>query len=242
MTVKVHGKILLLNGQIASSLTMGGKATNRGQMSGVIANVSVSNGIVEIEYQDSIREHLEKGGAFWLYYLTKDLLDNFIFVKEAVMNKCLLFLPEYYIQGETKTFFEEWVFPDGTTVDEKPFIALLAENPKFREGVRDYHTGLLDVQNCQTHFYRVVDSFKCLVMNKDDKLTPSEFDEFQRKLGLTDDEKKRLNKLYEKAKDTRHGVGRGPIENYPELMFIAKIIVLKTANYIYTLNQQPLKP
>jgi hypothetical protein len=189
MTVKVHGKILLLNGQIASSLTMGGKATNRGQMSGVIANVSVSNGIVEIEYQDSIREHLKKGGPFWFYYITKDLLDNFIFVKEAVMNKCLLFLPEYYIQGETKTFFEEWVFSDGTTVDEKPFIALLAENPKFRAGARDYHTGLLDVQNCPTHFYRVVDSFKRLVMNKDDTLTGSEFDEFQKKIGLTDDEK-----------------------------------------------------
>ena len=242
MTVKVHGKILLLNGQIASSLTMGGKSINGGQMPGVTANVSVSNGIVEIEYQDSIKEHLEKGGPFWFYYITKDLLDNFIFVKEAVMNKCLLFLPEYYIQGETKTFFEEWVFSDGTTVDEKLFIALLAENPKFREGVRDYHTGLLDVQNCPTHFYRVVDSFKCLVMNKDDKLTPSEFDEFQKKIGLTDDEKKFLDELYTKAKEYRHGVRKQPIENYSKLMFITKIIVLKTVNYINALNQQPQKP
>ncbi|MGC8622260.1 MAG: hypothetical protein ACP5U0_10130 [Caldisphaera sp.] len=241
MSVKVYGKILLLNGQIASSLTMGGKSINRSQMSGVTANISVSNGIVEIEYQDSIKEHLNKGGEFWLYYITKDLLDNFIFVKEAVMNKCLLFLPEYYVQDDTKTFFEDLVFADGTIVDEKMFIKLLAENPKFREGVRDYHTGLLDVQNCPTHFYRTIDSFKHLVMNKEETLTNPEFEEFQRRLGLTDNEKERLNKLYEMAKKYRHGVRTEPIKNYLELMFITKIIVLKTANYIETLNQQTPK-
>ena len=242
MSISVYGKIFFLNGRIATSLTMGGKSLNKSDMPGVAANINVNKGLVEIEYQDTIKEHLDKGGEFWLYYITKDLLDNFVFDKEAVLNKCLLFLPEYYIQNGNRVYFENWPMEDGTKVDEKTFISLLAANPKFRAGVRDYHTGLLDVENCPTHFYRVVDSFKHLIMNKDDTLTKSEFEEFQRKIDLTDNEKDLLGELYQKALKYRHGVRTQPIEDYLKLMSITKIIVLKTANYLEKLNQQQPKP
>lgn len=239
MSVKVYGKIFLLNGQIATSLTMGGKAINASKMSGVSVGVVVNRGIVEIEYQDEVDSHLNKGGPFWLYHITKDLLDNFVFTKEVVLNKCLLFLPEYYIQNGNRVYFENWPMEDGTKVDEKAFILLLAGNPKFRDGVRNYHTGLFDVTNCPTHFYSAVEIFASLVMNKDGQPKDSEFETFLSKIELTDLEKGLLYKLKRMYKPYHHGVrNKEGIENYLELMFITKIIVLKTANYLERLNQQ----
>ena len=243
MTTKVHGKIFLLNGQIATLLTMGGKAINSGKMSGVMSKVIVDKGIVEIEYQDGINPHLNKGGPFWLYHITKDLLDNFIFAKEVVLNKCLLFLPEYYIQDGNMVYFEGWQIEDKTEVDEKTFISLLAGNSRFRDGVRNYHLGLYDVTNCPTHFYSAVEIFASLVMNKDGQPKDSEFETFLSKIELTDSEKGLLDKLKRMYKSYHHGVrSKEGIENYLELMFITKIIVLKTANYLERLNQQNLKP
>lgn len=243
MTVIVYGKIYRLNGQVAD-LTTGGKVIIKNQMQGSNAIINVSNGIVKIEFDNLTESYLDKHDSFWFYYMVKDLLDNFILTKEVAMNKCFLFLPEYYTkQDKIKMPFETWFIKDGTIVDEKGFIVLLAHHPKFREGVRDYHMGLFDVTTCPAHFYRAVESFKHLVMEKDDQLTSSEFKEFKKRIGLDNEVKHQelLDDLYKEAKSSRHAV-RKPVKNYSEFMYITKIIMLRTANYIEALNQQSTKP
>lgn len=240
----MYGKILLLNGQVATSLTMGAKVPSMDQFINFAATVKVSNGIVELEFNDEIIKYLTNikpdpgARSFWFYYLAKDLLDNFIFTKELTLNKCLLFLPEYYTQNGNNVYFESTQLKDNTIVDELMFTNLLASNPKFRDGVRDYHTGLLDVKNCPSHFYRAVESFKHLIIGKDGTLSKSEFEEFQKKINLNEKEKELLDKLYNMAKRYRHGERGQPIENYLELMYIAKVIILKTANCLWAKNQK----
>jgi hypothetical protein len=65
---------------------------------------------------------------------------------------------------------------------------------------------------------------------------------FLSKIRLTDSEKGLIDKLKQMYKPYYHGIRRKEgIEKYLELMFITKIIVLKTANYLESLNQQQPK-
>ena len=238
MVTKTYGKTYFLNGQIAQ-LNFGGNgeiSIDKDNVRKTTWQIKVEKGIVEIEFGSQI-DGLE---SLWIRHLSKDFMDNLILAKEInELKECIVFFPEYYMNNEgQRQYFQSDKIPEvniGIKIDETKFIRLLGANPEFRDGVRDYHTGLFDNTNCPTHFYRMVDSFKHVVMGKEDQLTPAEFEEFQGRLGLQEQERTDLNSLYETAIPYRHGT-RKPygLDNYAKFMKVGKIIILRSYNYLET--------
>jgi len=236
MAIKVYGKTYFLNGQIAQLNVdaTGEISINKDDNRKTTWKAKIDKGNVEIEFGSEI----DKLDFLWLRHLAKDLIDNFVFAKEInELNECIVFFPEYYIDKEGNKLYVRFdKIPDvdiDIKVDENKFIKLLGSNPDFRDAVKDYHIGLFDNTNCPTHFYRMVDSFKHLIMGKEDQLTPSEFEEFQKRMGLEEQEKVDLNELYKTAIPYRHGT-RKPygLDNYSKFMKLGKIMILRTYNYL----------
>jgi len=99
MSILIYGKVLFINGQIASSMIGWAKVINKSEFLGSTATFNIKNGNVTIEFGPEIEERAQKLGPFWLYLMAKDLVAPFLFSEELKMNKCLLFFPEYFEIG-----------------------------------------------------------------------------------------------------------------------------------------------
>ncbi|MEM3423648.1 MAG: hypothetical protein QXE51_03700 [Nitrososphaeria archaeon] len=243
MSIKIYGKILQLNAQIASWITKSTTAYNKSYSPEIRVSMDINKGIVTIQFGDEIESEIEKKGPFWLYTASKDFIESFIFDEEVKLNKCLLFFLEYFeINGVRREF--EWQLPNpkiDMEINQISFIKFLAWRPQLRDAMNDFHIGLLDIENSPTHFYRMVDTLGHVVLNKQDKLKASDWKNFREKIHLTDDEGIELNELTKKAKRYRHGV-REPEGNpdYGKEFLISKIILLRS--YDYLSKSEPAHP
>jgi len=236
MSILIYGKVLFINGQIASSITGGAKVIDKSEFLGSTGTFDIKNGVVTIEFGPEIEERAQKLGPFWLYLMAKDLMASFLFSEELKTNKCLLFFPEYFEIGGKKQAFD-WQLPNPNIQIEEvkriDFINVLLKNPQLREAMNDFHTGLFDITRSPAHFYRVVDTISQVVIGKQGKLEKPEWEKFTQVIGLSDNEAEELDALRQKAILYRHGTyDEKGIEDYNRYFQITKIVILKAYNYL----------
>ncbi len=177
----------------------------------------------------------------FVYYISKDYVNNFLFSQEIESNKCLIFMPEYFEKTDGTKLALIWNIIDGidsTRIHEIKFMEILGRYPKFRDGVNDFHVGLLDTSNSPAHFYRVIDTLSQFVIGKDGKLENAEWSEFKKLIKLDDEEIEELDALTEVGAQYRHGNRTTPINDYVRLLKVSKIIIIKTYEYVLQKSEQ----
>jgi len=240
MSILIYGKVLFINGQIASSINLGAKVVDKSEFLGSTATFDIKNGIVTIGFGPEIEEMAQKLGPFWLYLMAKDFMASFLFSEELKTNKCLLFFPECFEIGGKKQAFD-WQLPNPNIQIEEvkriDLINVLLKNPQLREAMNDFHIGLFDITRSPAHFYRVVDTISQVVIGKQGKLEKPEWGKFTQVIGLTDNETEELDALRQKAILYRHGTyDEKGIEDYNRYFQITKIVILKAYNYLLRSN------
>lgn len=239
MNITVYGTIYLVNGKVAR-VGGGARAVNGTTMIGSNAKFTIDKGKVKIEYDSNVeREASKPNGDFWLYHISKDLINNHLFSEELKSNECLIFLPEYSQKERGAKFKFQWNISDriAKDVDQISVIGMMGENPEFRASANDFHMGLLDTTNSPSHFYRAVDTLGQFVMKVDRKLEKAEWIEFKKRIDLSEKEIEELKFLTELAEEYRHGNRKRLIDNYVRLLQISKIIIIKTY-YYYERNKK----
>jgi len=72
MSILIYGKVLFINGQIASSMTGGAKVINKSEFLGSTATFNIKNGIVTTGFGPEIEERAQKLGPFCNFLELKD--------------------------------------------------------------------------------------------------------------------------------------------------------------------------
>lgn len=233
-TAFINGRIYFLNGQIAP-LNMGAGMVPNGDNIPEF-KVDIINGSVRLEFDSET----EQKGLFWLYNISYDILDNFILSEEIRLGRGLIFFPESIEDSTAKRSFDWDIFPftnTGEGISQKEFINVLASNVQFRYGVKDFHTGLIDIKNCPAHFYRAIECFRRAVVTQKLNNRKREWEDFKNKIQITEEEDEKLQKLTELAEEYRHGNHTTLIDNYVDVLSLTKDITLKTYNYLKTNNK-----